>query len=89
MRSLSLLLAIFLVLISATATAAPVQSGSVSAASPTFKWQGGPLSGTNLVGEPCGTTHQCEDILLTVGDKGDLEVQWKASSPGDQAALNF
>jgi predicted acyl esterase len=89
MRSLSLLLAVFVVSIAATAAAAPVQSGAVSASSPTFKWQGGPLSGGNMVGEPCGTSHQCEDILLTVGDKGDLEIAWKASSPSDQAALNF
>ena len=67
--------------------AAPAQTGSLSASSPTFSWNGGPLSGGSLVGEPCGTTHQCEDILLHVGDAGELEIEWEASSPGDQGWL--
>src|SRR5688572_14695174 len=87
MRSLLAVLTILLLSMAPAATAAPVQSGSLSAASPTFAWQGGPLSGASLVGEPCGTTHQCEDILLSVGDAGDLEIKWKASSPSDQSAL--
>ena len=87
MRSLLAVLTILVLSIAPAASAAPVQSGSLSAASPTFAWQGGPLSGASLVGEPCGTTHQCEDILLSVGDAGDLEIKWKASSPSDQSAL--
>ena len=88
LRALPLLLLV-LFLLPTPAGAAPVQSGSVSAASPTFTWSGGPLSGGNLAGEPCGTTHQCEDILLHVGDAGELEIAWKASSPSDQGWLNM
>src|SRR3712207_260451 len=73
----------------APAAAAPVYEGGVSAASPTFTWTGGPLSGGNLAGEPCGSTHQCEDTLLHVGDAGELELKWEASSPNDQAWLNM
>ena len=83
---LSLLL---FVLLPAAAHAAPVQTGSLSAASPTFAWNGGPLSGGSLVGEPCGTSHQCEDILLHVGDAGKLEIEWEASSPSDQGWLSM
>ena len=85
------MLALLLVLVAAVApaAAAPVETGSVSAASPKFEWSGGPLSGGNLVGEPCGSTHQCEDILLHVGDSGELEIEWQASSPNDQGALNM
>ncbi len=86
LRALPLLL---LFVLPALAAAAPVQTGSVSAASPTFTWTGGPLSGGNLAGEPCGTTHQCEDVLLHVGDGGQLEIAWKASSPSDQGWLNM
>ena len=87
LRAFPLLL--LLLLLPASASGAPVQTGSVSAASPTFTWNGGPLSGGNLAGEPCGTTHQCEDILLHVGDAGELEIAWKASSPSDQGWLNM
>jgi predicted acyl esterase len=89
LRALPLLLLLALALLPASASAVPVQTGSVSAASPTFTWQGGPLSGGNLAGEPCGTTHQCEDILLHVGDAGQLEIAWKADSPSDQGWLNM
>jgi predicted acyl esterase len=91
LRRLRALLPLALILVAALtvapATAAPVQTGSLSASSSEFSWQGGPLSGGSLVGEPCGTTHQCEDILLHVGDSGELEIEWQASSPGDQAWL--
>ena len=82
-------LCLLLALLPASASAAPVQTGSVSAASPSFTWNGGPLSGGNLVGEPCGTTHQCEDILLHVGDSGELEIKWQGSSPSGHAWLNM
>ena len=87
LRALPLLL--LLLVLPASAAAAPVQTGTLSSASPTFTWQGGPLSGGNLAGEPCGTTHQCEDILLHVGDAGQLEIEWKADSPSDQGWLNM
>ena len=87
-RVLPLLLILF-ALVAVPASAAPVQTGTVSGASPTFKWSGGPLSGASLVGEPCGTSHQCEDILLHVIDQGDLTVKWEATAPGDQAWLSF
>jgi uncharacterized protein len=88
MRTLRLLPALCLLLLLPTAAhAAPVQTGSVSSASPTFTWNGGPLSGGSLVGEPCGTTHQCEDILIHVGDGGQLSISWEATSPADQAWL--
>jgi predicted acyl esterase len=89
LRGLPLLLLLALALLPAAASSAPVQTGSVSAGSPAFTWNGGPLSGGNLVGEPCGTTHQCEDILLHVGDAGELEIEWQASSSSGQAALNM
>jgi predicted acyl esterase len=89
LRALPLLLLLLLALLPATTSAAPVQTGSVSLASPTFTWDGGPLSGGNIAGEPCGTSHQCEDILLHVGDAGQLEIKWKASSPSDQGWLNM
>jgi uncharacterized protein len=88
LRALPLLLLLLFVL-PASASAAPVQTGTLSATSPTFSWSGGPLSGASLVGEPCGTSHQCEDILLHVGDTGRLEVKWEASAPSDQAWLSF
>ena len=71
----------------APAFAAPVYEGSVSAAQTEFKWSGGPISGANLVGEPCGPSRQCEDTLLHVGDKGELKVHWTAEGPGDQGWL--
>src|SRR5918998_5846229 len=86
--SLPALILVLLLPLSAPALAAPAHSGAFSAASPTFTWQGGPLSGGNMVGEPCGTTHQCEDILITVGDAGNFEVSWKASAPNDQGWLS-
>jgi len=75
--------------VSAPAAAAPIAEGTVSAASPTFTWEGGPLSGVNLVGEPCGTTHTCEYILLHISDAGELETSWTASDPSGNAWLNF
>ena len=89
MRSLPLFVFLCLVALVPAAAAAPAQSGSVSAGSPVFKWNGGPISGVNLIGEPCGPSRQCEDILLAVGDRGSLEISWKADSPTGQAALNF
>jgi len=87
-RVLPLLLIVF-ALVPAAASAAPIETGTVSGGSPTFKWSGGPLSGASLVGEPCGTSHQCEDILLHVINQGDLTVKWEATAPGDQAWLSF
>ena len=76
--------ALLAVFAAAPAVAAPVASGTVSAEQPKFAWSGGPLSGGNMIGEPCGTTHQCEDTLLHVKDDGELKIHWTASGPGDQ-----
>src|SRR4051812_12850354 len=89
LRGLTLPALVLLLAFAAPAAAAPVQTGSVSAASPTFSWKGGPLSGANAAGEPCNTSHQCEDILLHVGDAGNLKIKWKASAPDGQDWLGF
>ncbi|HYH59924.1 MAG TPA: CocE/NonD family hydrolase [Thermoleophilaceae bacterium] len=83
------LLALVLALAATPAAAAPVETGSISKATPTFEWEGGPLSGASLVGEPCGTSHQCEDILLHIADGGELEINWTATAPGGQGWLSF
>ena len=90
LRGLPLLTTLVLALVlAAPAAAAPVQTGTLSAASPSFEWSGGPLSGGNLNNEPCGTTHQCEDILLHTGNAGNLKITWQASSPAGQGWLSF
>lgn len=88
-RSLPLFALLLTLALSAPAAAAPVAEGTVSTASPSFAWEGGPLSGANLVGEPCGTTHTCEDILIHAGDTGELDIAWKASDPSGNGWLNF
>ena len=45
------------------ALAEPAQKGAVGAEQTTFKWTG-QAYGTNIAGEPCGTDHSCEDILV-------------------------
>ncbi|HEX8085707.1 MAG TPA: CocE/NonD family hydrolase [Solirubrobacteraceae bacterium] len=81
-------LSLILALSASPALAAPAYEGSISASQPTFAWTGGPISGGNFIGEPCGPSRQCEDTLLHVGDGGTVKIHWKASGPGDQGWMN-
>jgi hypothetical protein len=73
--------------LAAPASAAPVASGSLSAAAPEFSWSG-TAYGTNLAGEPCNTDHSCEDALLEIENAGTLAVGWTAAAPGGPAWLS-
>ena len=85
-----LLLAVFLLALCAPATAlaAPVREGSVSAAATVFAWEGDAY-GFNLVGEPCNTDHSCEDTLLHVRDAGNVTFKWKGTAPAGPAWLSL
>ena len=69
------------------ALSAPDRTGSVSLASPTFKWSGGPGSSfttlnTNSDTYPCDMpVHDCDYTLLNVTDPGTLKVKVSSTDP--------
>ena len=68
-------------LVAATAFAAPTHEGTVSAAAPTFAWDGGPAngSGQGVAAMRCTpAVYECEDTLVEVKDPGDLYAEVKA-----------
>ncbi len=73
-----------LLLTAAPAAAAPTYAGNVDRQ---FTWSGGPLTGANIAGEPCGPTRGCEDVLLKFPIAGTAKVKWSARSPVQQGWL--
>lgn len=68
-------------LVSATAFAVPTHEGTVSAAAPTFAWDGGPANGSGQGVSQVRCTplvYECEDTLIEVKDPGDLFAEIKA-----------
>jgi hypothetical protein len=77
----SLVVAAVSVLLAATAFAAPVREGAVSASAPVYAWDGGPGngSGQGVAAARCTpVVYECEDTLVKVDDPGDLVAEVKA-----------
>jgi hypothetical protein len=68
-------------LLAATAFAVPARQGTVSAAAPTYAWDGGPANGSGQGVSQVRCTpavYECEDTLVEVKDPGDLYAEVKA-----------
>lgn len=76
MTSRTLAAAIAALTLSVTpALAAPAQEGAISASTPEFKWDGGPMHGAAATAEmadaiPCDAPSYCEDTLINVETPG-------------------
>jgi hypothetical protein len=85
-RQLVIFTLLLLAAFATPALAAPDFNGSLSAASTTLAWEG-TAYGTNIQGEPCDTDHSCEDMLVDVGDAGNVTIKWEATAPAGPAWL--
>ena len=80
-RLATVLVAGVLAVLAATALAAPVRQGTVSAAAPVYAWDGGPGNGSGQGTAAVRCTpavYECEDTLVEVKDPGDLTAVIKA-----------
>ncbi len=85
-RRITLVALAFAALAAPAASAAPVATGTVSAANPVFSWEG-TAYGANIAGEPCNTDHSCEDALVTVETPGTLTIAWQGTALAGPAWL--
>ena len=74
-------------LVAAPAAAAPDHTGTLSASSPTFSWDGAIAdSAPDLIGFGPGCAdpgHKCEDVLLDVKHPGSLKITIESPDGGD------